>query len=132
MNISRPLVLVVEDEIFLRAILVAQLLDAGFDTVEAGNASDADFMLASYPEVQVVVADDVLIDEPDARSFAERVIAQWPEVNVVLATYDIGKLPIESEGIRYLLKPFKIEELTATLVELLDLSAARARPVSGF
>ncbi|MDL2406962.1 hypothetical protein PY650_15080 [Rhizobium calliandrae] len=127
MNIDRPLVLVVEDEIFLRMILVAQLLDAGFDTVECGNASDAEFMLASYPEVDVVIADDVLLDEPDSRRFAERVVAQWPDKKVVLTTHKPGNGLIESEDIRYLRKPFKIDELTSLMLEMLVAPAVRAR-----
>ncbi|AYG59992.1 response regulator [Rhizobium jaguaris] len=127
MNIDRPLVLVVEDEIFLRMILVAQLLDAGFDTVECGNASDAEFMLASYPEVDVVIADDVLLDELDSRRFAERVVTQWPDKKVVLTTHKPGNGLIEGEDIRYLRKPFKIDELTSLILEMLVAPAVRAR-----
>jgi CheY-like chemotaxis protein len=50
-------ILVVEDELLIRLMLVDALRDAGFEVVEASNADDALATLESQPAIDLVFTD---------------------------------------------------------------------------
>jgi CheY-like chemotaxis protein len=50
----RPVVLVVEDEFFLRINAVLMIEDAGFDVLEASDADQAIEILEARPDIHVI------------------------------------------------------------------------------
>ena len=56
-NSSRPVVLIVEDELLIRMDAIEMIEAAGFDTLEAGNADEAIAILSTRPDIHVVFTD---------------------------------------------------------------------------
>jgi two-component system, response regulator PdtaR len=56
-GVRRPVILIVEDDFFLRMYAAEMIQDAGFDIVEAGNADEAIAILEARPDIHVVFTD---------------------------------------------------------------------------
>ena len=54
---TRPVVLVVEDEILIRFLISEHLRDVGFTVIEASNADDAAAVIQSESPVDLVFSD---------------------------------------------------------------------------
>ncbi len=125
MKLDRPLILVIEDEILVRAILIAQLFDGGFNAVEAGNARDAEYMLATYPQIEIVIGDAVISDQTDGLDF---ITEHWPDKKMIVA-FDAGTDPSCDlpKAVRSIGKPYAFAELSDRLNEMLTADWPRRR-----
>ncbi len=114
---ARPTLLVVEDEILVRMLLVDAFEDENFRVYEAAHADEALTILKARPDIQAVVTD---VEMPggsmDGFALARRVRETMPHLPVLITSGrqapKAGDLP---EGMYFLAKPFH----TATLVQLL-------------
>lgn len=112
----KPAILVVEDEVLVRILLVDVLDDAGFNVIEAAHADDALSVLSALPDMAAVVTD---VEMPGGSmngfALARRVREQRPEVGVLIvsgrAAPVAGDLP---DRCRFLAKPVH----PATLVQV--------------
>lgn len=102
-----PLVLVVEDEALIRMNAVDMLEDAGFQTVEAADASSALDMLGRHPEVKVLFTDINMPGPIDGLDLARRVNQRHPHVHLILTSGkvrpSVGEIP--SDG-TFIAKPY--------------------------
>ena len=57
MKSSQPSVLIVEDEVFTRIVAADIFEDAGFEVIEAANATDALRLLADRSDITVLFTD---------------------------------------------------------------------------
>ena len=115
----RPVVLVVEDEYFLRINAVLMIEDAGFDVLEAASADQAIEILEARPDVHVIFTDIQIPGSMDGLKLAHAVRGRWPPIKII-ATSGRVNLRIDDlpEGGRFLPKPYGPQEVIGTLREL--------------
>jgi CheY-like chemotaxis protein len=116
---KRPVVLIVEDEFLLRMNAAEMLGDSGFDVVEAGNADEAITILEVRPDIHVVFTDIQMPRSMDGLKLARFVRGRWPPIKIV-ATSGFVKVGTDDlpDGSRFLPKPYRPEQIVATLREL--------------
>ena len=105
---KRRVVLVVEDEPLLRMMAVDMVEAAGFEAVEAGDATTAVRILETRPDIRIVFTD---IDMPrgmDGMKLAACIRDRWPPIEIILtsgkARPAMGDLPARSV---FFSKPFE-------------------------
>lgn len=111
---SRGVVLVVDDEPGVRALVRRILGDAGYGVVEAGNGAEALAVMASSQQVDFLIAD---LDMPVMRGeeMARRIRALRPDLRVLYVTAHSELLfkdrPELIDGEAFLDKPFTMRGL---------------------
>jgi CheY-like chemotaxis protein len=117
--LSRPLVLVVEDEPLLRLHAVTLLEDAGHATLQAGSADEAIAHLESVADIRAVFTDIDLPGGMDGLRLAATIRERWPPVELILTSGHVqiaqGELP---ERGHFLPKPYNSGQLTRVLESL--------------
>jgi CheY-like chemotaxis protein len=83
---SLPLVLIVDDEPFIRLTATLLLEDAGFDVVIATNADDALSVLDARSDVRVVFTDVQMPGTMDGLRLAQKIHERWPRIGVVVTS----------------------------------------------
>ncbi|GLH79324.1 hypothetical protein SSBR45G_42330 [Bradyrhizobium sp. SSBR45G] len=115
----RLVVLVVEDELLLRANAAELIADAGFDVVEAGNADEAIAILEARPDIHVVFTDIQMAGSMDGLKLAHFVRGRWPPIKIIATSghhaFKEGDLP---EGSIFLAKPYGYDSISSILREL--------------
>src|SRR4051794_40123377 len=113
---SRPVVLIVEDEALLRWTVMATIEEAGFDALEAGNASEAIAILEKRSDVGVVFTDVQMPGSIDGIQLAHLIRTRWPPVKINAAS---GQLRLRDDdlppGGRHLQKPYDPSDLIGIL-----------------
>lgn len=111
----KPMMLVVEDELFVRMDFVDQAQEAGFQTVEAGSAAEAVDILEQRDDIRVVFTDIRMPGEMDGLALAHMVRNRWPPTIIVICS---GNEPPSKEelpnGVTFMPKPCsgpKIDQL---------------------
>jgi two-component system OmpR family response regulator len=112
-----PRVLLVDDDPAVGKALAAVLRRAGFDVHLAGSAAQAEEMLESRFDAMVL---DLRMPEMrgDAFYFLACVRQPWLTCRALFVTGDITEQAesiIENTGCRFLLKPFRAEQMVAEL-----------------
>jgi len=118
------MVLVVEDNLALRRVVVRQLAELGYIVQEAEAADKALEILETGPEIDLLLTDVVMPGAMDGIELARTVLARWPRIKVLLTsgfpgTKINGESGISGE-IRLLSKPYRKEDLARTLRDILD------------
>jgi CheY-like chemotaxis protein len=115
----RPVVLVVEDEYFLRINAILMIEDAGYDVLEAADADQAIEILEARPDVHVIFTDIQIPGSMDGLKLAHAVRGRWPPIKIIATS---GRVNLRAddlpEGGRFLPKPYRPEEIVGTLREL--------------
>jgi two-component system, response regulator PdtaR len=116
---KRPVVLIVEDEFLLRMNAAEMIGDAGFDVVEAGDADEAIAILEARPDIHVVFTDIQMPGSMDGLKLARFVRGRWPPIKIAATSgfVNVGKDDLP-EGGRFVPKPYRPEQIVATLREL--------------
>ncbi len=115
----RSVVLVVEDEPFVRLFGVDLLEQAGFDVLQAGNADEALWLLEAHPEVRVVFSDIDMPGSLDGIELARRICDCWPRIGIVLTSgHQIRAEMLPREG-RFLAKPYDGKALVREIKEII-------------
>lgn len=110
-------VLVVEDDLLVRDIIVDILGEAGLDVLEAGSAGEALRLLAIQP-VDAVVTDVDMPGQIDGIGLARRICELSPAVGVVVISGGPARaLPAPA---RFLAKPFTASGLLKSVTRLLE------------
>lgn len=117
---TRPLVLVVEDEILMRWTVAEALQEAGFDVVEAGSAIEAISILEKRADIHAVFTDIQMPGSIDGLKLAHLISFRWPPIRIIATS---GQLKLRDddlpEGGRYLQKPYPMADLTDLLGEMM-------------
>jgi len=117
-------VLVVEDETLLRLYAADLLEDAGFEVVEAKNATDALDVMQTRPDVRVLFTDVQMPGPLDGIDLARKVHEQWPNVRLLITSGNRRPAQADiSEYSRFLAKPYQPKDVIGEIDAL-----ARARP----
>jgi CheY-like chemotaxis protein len=116
MEHSRPIVLIVEDELLLRLDSAETIEEAGFEVVQAGNADEAIAILKARPDIHVVFTDIQMPGSMHGLKLARFVRDRWPPIKIVATSGRVavgnGDLP---DGGVFLPKPYRAAEIIATL-----------------
>jgi CheY-like chemotaxis protein len=116
---SRPVVLIVEDELLLRMDAADMIAAAGFEVVEAGNADQAIEILEVRRDITVVFTDIQMPGSMDGLKLARAVRGRWPPIKIVATS---GRARVAEadlpEGGRFLPKPYSPGEIAGVLREL--------------
>jgi CheY-like chemotaxis protein len=116
---TRNVVLVVEDEPFVRLFGVDLLEEAGYDVLQAGNADEALRLLEIYPEVRVVFSDIEMPGSLDGLGLARHICQRWPRIGIVLTSgHRVCPEMIPRES-RFLAKPYDSKALVKHIEEFM-------------
>lgn len=124
---SRPVVLVVEDEVLVRMVIAEYLRDCDYVVIEAGSAVEAIALFKADVEVDVVFSDIQMPGSMDGFALSQWVRQNRPGVKVILtsgAASAADKAADLCEDGPLLQKPYESEEVDRRIKQLL---AARAR-----
>ncbi|WP_234824527.1 PAS domain-containing sensor histidine kinase [Ensifer adhaerens] len=116
-------ILVVEDDARVRRIVVARLLDAGYNVVEAETGPEALQRLADHPEISLLFTDMVMPGGMTGNELAHHVRRFRPGMKILVTSgYAAPSLAKERlpEGASWLLKPYTARKLSKRLRDLLD------------
>ncbi len=117
---SKPTVLVVEDEALLLFIIADELRDAGFTVIEASNADQAIRQLEAHPEIGILFTDVNMPGSMDGLRLSMAVRDRWPPVKIILTS---GKQrpgdDVIPEGGVFVAKPYDAMQITQTISALL-------------
>ena len=112
----KPIILIVEDEPLLRLFAVDMIEDAGFDTIEAANATEAVAILEGRPDIRVVFTD---VDMPlglDGIGLAACIRDRWPPIKIIITSGKPlrGRAHIPAETV-FFSRPFRQDKVVETL-----------------
>ena len=114
-EIPTPRLLIVEDEILVRAALRDYMEASGFLVLEAGNADDAIRILEHVgDEIDLVVSDIRMPGSMDGFGLADWIRNTQPDLPLILTSGDIGQANRHyklSPGDIFLPKPYSLDDL---------------------
>jgi len=112
-------VLVVEDECLLRELAVELIEDAGFATLEAGNAGEAVTLLEARSNIAVVFTDINMPGDVDGLELAHMVRDRWPSIRILVTSGRIWLTqPDLPPGTVFLEKPYRAAAVISQLRSL--------------
>ena len=113
---SKIVVLVVEDEPLLRMAAVDMIEAAGFDVVEAADATEAVLILESRLDISIVFTD---IDMPrgiDGMKLAAAIRHRWPPIHIIVTSGHLTPASADlPENSLFFSKPYKEKEIIDAL-----------------
>jgi CheY-like chemotaxis protein len=111
-----PLVLVVEDEFFLRYVAAEYLEDCGFFVLQAANADEAVGLLQANRDVGAVFSDIQMPGSMNGLGLAHWITETLPDVKVLLTSGQV--LPGTAREWTLLAKPYDMAEVERRLREM--------------
>jgi two-component system, response regulator PdtaR len=115
-NGHAPLVLVVEDEFFLRYVTAEYLADCGFSVLQAANADEAVGLLQTNSDVGAVFSDIQMPGSMNGLGLAHWITETLPDVKVLLTSGQV--LPAAAREWTLLAKPYDMAEVERRLREM--------------
>lgn len=117
---SSALVLVVEDEPFIRLDAIEMLRVAGFRVIDAANADEAIAILETRRDIRAVVTDIQMPGSMDGLKLAATIHNRWPPIALIVTS---GRKSVQKEDLpergRFLPKPYNgsrlVEAVNAAL-----------------
>jgi CheY-like chemotaxis protein len=117
-----PTILVVEDEVLVRVVLVDFLQECGFKVFGLSTADEAvDVLKANQIEIDLVVSDVRMPGTMDGFGLARWIKSHRPGVPVILASADSRKTEVAQELCEdlFMSKPFDLDYAVAQIRVLL-------------
>jgi len=122
---SKGRVLMVEDDDHVATMVSEMLQQLGYRTERAANARAALALLEAGRRFDLVFSDMVMPGEMDGRALAQEIRRREPALPVLLTTgYSEAAAAASADGLRLLLKPYRIDALDAAV----RAAMARKRP----
>jgi CheY-like chemotaxis protein len=117
---KRRTILVVEDDVLVRAVVAEHLLDLDYRILQAADAGEAVRVLAAEHEVDVVFSDINMPGPLNGLDLAMLIRRDYPHIKVLLASALAPPWKdAEHEEISFLAKPYRTSSLTGRLREML-------------
>ncbi len=112
-------ILVVEDEVWVRLAAVGVLKDAGFRMIEATSSAQALEILAADSNVQLLFTDINMPGAIDGMALARLVRLRWPHIAILIASGKRSPPPEELPvGSRFEQKPYNPDAIVRHAREL--------------
>lgn len=118
-------ILVVEDEVLVRAALADALRGAGFTVIEAGRADAAWSYLSSGGQADLIFSDIHVPGSMDRLELARQIRDQYPSVPIIL-TSAVGPKITGELGL-FVSKPYDLDNAISTIMGALDPSRSDSR-----
>lgn len=116
MGTVRRRALLVEDDDTVATMVGAMLDELGFDHDRVDSADAALKRLEADAEVEIILSDMVMPGDMSGLDLVHAVASRWPNVPVVLMTgYSAAAASASAEGVRLLIKPYRIDALAAEI-----------------
>ena len=113
---SMKKVLVMEDEISIRSLVVINLKRVGYEPIEAGTGAEAFEQMKAHPDVKVALL-DVMLPDTDGFEVCRKLRAAHPKMGIIMLSaksQEVDKVTGLMTGADdYMTKPFSTAELTA-------------------
>jgi CheY-like chemotaxis protein len=123
-RLSNATILVVDDEVSLRQLIVRQLRSGGYNVLEAGYGLQALEVARSSPDPIHLVLSDIKMPGMLGTELAQRLVTEYPGVRVVLmSAHPLDELisGTDSRGVVTVLsKPFEGQKMLALIKLVLD------------
>jgi CheY-like chemotaxis protein len=104
---ASAVILVVEDEPFVRLDAIDMLTSAGYRVIDAANADEAIAILEARRDIRVVVTDIQMPGSMDGLKLAATIRNRWPPIALIVTS---GRVLIQPEDLpergRFLAKPY--------------------------
>ena len=120
-------ILVVEDEVLVRAVIAEELRSAGCAVIEAGRADEALVYLRAGERVDLVFSDIQMPGTLDGLQFAERIKYDFPAISVILTSGNAPPLPVSRFGL-FVAKPYDITDTVTLILTKLSLAPLKGPP----
>jgi len=101
-------VLLVEDELLIRALLAEELRGTGFLVVEAENADEAWRYLEAGGKADLVFSDIMMPGSMNGLELIRRVRARYPRLKTIITSANPGPANISELGV-FIPKPYRLE-----------------------
>ena len=121
-------VLVVEDEAGIRLIVIEALEGLGYRVLAAGNAAEADALLAAHAEIDLLFTDIVMPGGKDGMDLAREARRQRPELRVLFTSGYAGRGPASPtwpHDLPLLQKPYRLSMLARAIRDCLEEAVRR-------
>lgn len=123
-EVPAEVVLVVEDEVIVRASITRMLRHLGYFVLEASNGEEALLVMREYPSPIHLVITDVMMPEMDGRQLIAMLRDWYPQMRVLfISGYSQEHLEAQGgmvPGAAFLPKPFSMDALARRVREVLD------------
>ena len=133
-RLSQATILVVDDEVSLRRLLVRQLRDGGYNVVEAGYGMEALEVARSSPVPIHLVLSDIRMPGMLGTELARQLVAEHPGVRIVLVSAhpldDLTSVTDRAGVVRVILKPFDGHKMMALVKLVLGDTSTIAAPTA--
>ncbi len=111
-----PLILMVEDDDGVASVVCEMLKELGYDPIRAACGAEALVKLEADGPFDLVFSDMVMPGEMDGIELAREIRRRKPGLPVVLTTgFSEAAAAANQDGLRLLVKPYRIEQLAAEL-----------------
>ena len=115
-NLSQPIILVVEDEILIRAAVAEYLRKSGYTVVEAADATEAIAVFVSGEPIDIVICDVNMPGTMDGLGLARWIKRHHRTLPVLLTSgrriaLSANKIPADY----FIAKPYRLGELSERL-----------------
>ena len=127
-NKPTPVILIVEDDPFLRMLAVELVNEAGFATREACDADQAIAILESCSKIAVLFTDINMPGSMDGLRLARVVSNRWPVIEILIASGHVRlrQADLPPNG-RFLGKPYLAAAMIVELRSLVSHAAPLTR-----
>ncbi len=115
-NPPSPVVLVVDDDPLMRMLAINIAEEAGFATIEAGNADEAVAILEGRSDIALVLTDVNMPGSMDGVKLAHAVRRRWPPIRIIVVSgqTQLSQADLPSDSC-FFGKPFHTETLISEL-----------------
>jgi two-component sensor histidine kinase/CheY-like chemotaxis protein len=126
---SKPIVLVVEDEMVLRMRAVDIVEDAGFVPIEAISADEAIQILESRDDISLLFTDVQMPGSMDGLKLAHATHQRWPHIKIILVSGQIAVTDAEKpDDSKFFPKPLEIQQMILELQEMVGEGSLKVLP----
>lgn len=124
---GRETILAVDDEVALLDLVFETLTKLGYCVLTANNASQAEEIFAADPDIDLLFSDVVMPGELNGFQLAEKLVAERPELKVLLTSGYTDKAVARNGQARFktnmLTKPYTLVDLAQRIRQTLGLPA---------
>ncbi len=126
---TKPTVLIVEDEMVLRMRAVDIVEDAGFTPLEAVNADDALALLESRSDIELLFTDIQMPGSMNGLKLAHAVRERWPSIKIILVSGQVKPDEVDRPAqSRFFGKPLEVQQMVAELQEMIGGGSLKILP----
>jgi CheY-like chemotaxis protein len=117
-------ILVVEDEVLVRALIAQELRAAGCAVIEASRADDALVYLKAGARVDMVFSDIHVPGTLDGLQLAERIKRDFPAIPVIITSGNAPPPAVSAFGL-FVAKPYDVTHTVTLILTNLGLAPPR-------